>query len=36
VAPEEELGPEVIARVQKMLAKSSREQEDNVASAVAG
>jgi hypothetical protein len=36
VAPEEDLGPEVVARVRKLLAESSREQEDNVASAVAG
>lgn len=36
VAPEEDLGPEVVARMQKMLTASSRQQEDNAASAVAG
>jgi hypothetical protein len=34
-APEEDLAPEVVARVQKML-ESSRQQEDNAASAAAG
>ena len=33
VAPEEDLGPEVVARMQKMLAESSMEQEDTRARA---